>query len=87
MGGSNASLDQYRKLREGRTMDAALHAATSAGGATFYSALDALCPADLCAMLTAENVPVQFDSNHLTAAGSNLLVERLTQSGLHFRAP
>ena len=87
MGGSNASLDQYRKLREGRTMDAALRAATAASGATYHSALDALCPNDLCAMLTAENVPVQFDSNHLTAAGSNLLVERLTQSGLHFRAP
>jgi peptidoglycan/LPS O-acetylase OafA/YrhL len=87
MGGANASADQSRKLVEARAIDAALRTATASSGVRYHSALDALCPNDRCAMLTADDVPVQFDSNHLTAAGSNLLVERLAQLGLHFGAP
>lgn len=84
MGGSNASLDHSRRLLEARAIDAALRDATAASGVPYHSALDALCPYEHCSMLTADDVPVQFDSNHLTAAGSNLLVERLAQQGLHF---
>jgi peptidoglycan/LPS O-acetylase OafA/YrhL len=51
-------------------------------GGTFLSLRDALCERGICAVLTPDDTPIDFDTNHLSAAGSRFVAERWKAHGL-----
>lgn len=52
----------------------------TAHGATYLSIYDAICPQNRCDESVAGDVPIQFDTGHLTAEGSVELGRRLSPS-------
>jgi peptidoglycan/LPS O-acetylase OafA/YrhL len=64
---------------EATRMDARVGEVIAHTGAVFVSPLQALCDTDGCPLSTTADraVPVTWDTNHLTAAGSRLLVQRV----------
>jgi len=59
-----------------------IEAQTLAAGGTFLSMRDALCEQGTCAVLTPDDSPIDFDTNHLSAAGSRFVAERWKARGL-----
>lgn len=57
--------------------DRAMDALVTARGAQYMSVYAAACPDGVCQELTADGVPVQFDTGHLTAEGSRVVARRL----------
>jgi peptidoglycan/LPS O-acetylase OafA/YrhL len=75
--------------RAAAPVDALVGEVAAAAGAVFVSPIASLCTAEGC-LLTADPagvMPVTWDTNHLTRAGSNLLVRLNEASILGSRAP
>jgi peptidoglycan/LPS O-acetylase OafA/YrhL len=47
---------------------------------SYLSVMDAVCPARQCQLLVSDGVPISWDHAHLTAEGSEYVMERLTPS-------
>ena len=47
--------------------------------ANYVSLVDLLCPENRCIVYAAPNVPLQFDTSHLTTEGSILVAKKLTK--------
>lgn len=58
-------------------MDAALRTMTARHDIAYVSLLERLCAAHACRTLAAPGVPLQFDSSHLTPAGSELVARMI----------
>ena len=52
----------------------------AAGGATYISIYDSVCRMGVCDEFAKDDVPLQFDAGHLTAAGSVKVARRLLAS-------
>lgn len=61
-------------------IDNRFKAAFAGAGVTYVSLIDLLCPLGECQTLDSDNLPLQHDSNHLTAGGSRLVAEKLATS-------
>lgn len=69
-------LDAHR-VDERRKVDAAFAVEVPRTGATYASVYKALCPNGRCTVWTADGNPIQSDYGHLTAKGSEVIVDRL----------
>jgi hypothetical protein len=61
----------------GQPVDRVIAEAARRSGARYVSVFDALCPGDMCTVLTDAGIPVQYDYGHLTLSGSRLLMSRI----------
>jgi peptidoglycan/LPS O-acetylase OafA/YrhL len=77
-GGFNASTTIERALLndESLNLDKGMHQLADQIGVSYLSAIDALCSNGPCLAMADSDVPMQFDTSHLTDRGSIFLVKR-----------
>lgn len=63
-----------------RERDQTMSRIVTARGATYLSIYDAICRHDRCDEFVADDIPMQFDTGHLTGQGSVELARRLSAS-------
>ncbi len=71
-----AVLAEHR-VADRRKVDMQLARDVPQTGATYVSVYNALCPGGRCALWTADGNPIQSDYGHLTARGSEVIIDRI----------
>ena len=66
------------RQKNGSSTDAAFRRYFKDKGIRYISVIDAMCRGESCSTVDEHGVPLQFDTAHLTAAGSAWLVRQLT---------
>ena len=64
-------------LKKPRSLDKALERGLRTSGAEYFSVHEATCPDGKCTLWAAPGVPMQFDRNHLTLLGGQLVLKRM----------
>jgi len=73
----NPSLPQQALLSSDFELDRKMRAMAEATGTRYISMMDLLCPDRVCRTMATPVVPLQFDYAHLTAQGSQIVVDAL----------
>jgi peptidoglycan/LPS O-acetylase OafA/YrhL len=66
-----------KKLVNNRGLDKIMRSMAATHGVDYVSFWDALCDRDDCRAFSTHNPPLEFDSNHLTKEGSQLVIQKL----------
>jgi peptidoglycan/LPS O-acetylase OafA/YrhL len=65
------------RVQEGAAIDRAMQKASEAAGAEYYSLYQRECSGNRCRLFASNDVPMHFDSGHLTLEGSRELLSGL----------
>jgi peptidoglycan/LPS O-acetylase OafA/YrhL len=74
---SNDEITQQSNYSMSLKKDGIIESAVNSTTARYISILKAICPGGICATRTKENIPIQFDSSHLTKDGATYLLEKI----------
>jgi hypothetical protein len=78
---SDPNIAEKYLTRSDGELDRALRALAGKYGADYISLVDILCTATGCATTAEDGSPLEFDTDHVTKAGSLLLIRKAIEGG------